>query len=150
MKLAEALLIRADLQKKVAQLKARLKDSAKVQEGDEPAEDVTSLFKELNDTLSELEDLIFRINMTNTNTVVDGESLTHMMARKDVLTTRLSVMRELIAHVTESDTRYGRNEIRYIRTIDVAKLRRETEQYSKQLRELDVKIQGLNLQAELI
>ncbi len=150
MKLAEALLIRADLQKKVAQLKARLKDSAKVQEGDEPAEDVTSLFKELNDTLSELEDLIFRINMTNTNTVVDGESLTHMMARKDVLTTRLSVMRELIAHVTESDTRYGRNEIRYIRTIDVAKLRRETEQYSKQLRELDVKIQGLNWQVELI
>ena len=34
MKLAEALSIRADLQKKVAQLKERIKESAKVQEGD--------------------------------------------------------------------------------------------------------------------
>ena len=33
MKLAEALSIRADLQKKVAQLKERIKESAKVQEG---------------------------------------------------------------------------------------------------------------------
>ena len=34
MKLAEALSIRADLQKRVAQLKERIKESAKVQEGD--------------------------------------------------------------------------------------------------------------------
>ena len=40
MKLAEALSIRADLQKKVAQLKERIKESAKVQEGDEPCDNV--------------------------------------------------------------------------------------------------------------
>jgi hypothetical protein len=39
MKLAEALLRRADCQKCLEQLKARLLRNAKVQEGDDPAED---------------------------------------------------------------------------------------------------------------
>lgn len=149
MKLAEALIIRADLQKRIAQLKNRLKDSAKVQEGDTPAEDIKELYKELDGSLAQLENLIFRINVTNMNTIHEGESLTHMMARKDVLNTRLSVMRELVAHVTESETRYGRNEIKYVRTIDVAELRRNTDDYSKQLRELDTKIQSINWTVEL-
>lgn len=52
MKLAEALSIRADLQKRVAQLKERIKESAKVQEGDEPCDNVEELYKELDDVLS--------------------------------------------------------------------------------------------------
>lgn len=51
MKLAEALSIRADLQKRVAQLKERIKESAKVQEGDEPCDNVEELYKELDDVL---------------------------------------------------------------------------------------------------
>ena len=43
MKLAEALSNRADLQRRISQLKGRLKDSHKVQEGDTPAEDVLAL-----------------------------------------------------------------------------------------------------------
>ena len=38
MKLAEALILRADCQKRIAQLKSRLLTNAKVQEGDAPAE----------------------------------------------------------------------------------------------------------------
>lgn len=150
MKLAEALIIRADLQKRISQLKARLKDSAKVQEGDTPAEDVNNLFKELEADLSQLEDLIYHINVTNIQTIHEGESLTHMMARKDVLTTRLSVMRDLVAHITGGETRYGRNEIKYVRTVDVAELRHTTDLYSKELRELDTKIQSLNWTVDLI
>ena len=52
MKLAEALSIRADLQKRVAQLKERIKESAKVQEGDEPCDNVEELYKELRLDLS--------------------------------------------------------------------------------------------------
>lgn len=51
MKLAEALSNRADLQRRISQLKGRLKDSAKVQEGDTPAEDVKALFLELDSCL---------------------------------------------------------------------------------------------------
>ncbi len=52
MKLAEALSIRADLQNRIDQLKSRLKYSAKVQEGDQPSENVNELFKELDECLS--------------------------------------------------------------------------------------------------
>ena len=150
MKLAEALILRADLQKRIAQLKGRLKDSARVQEGDTPAEEMSALYEELEHCLAELENLIYHINMTNVQTLHEGVSLTRMMASKDVLTTRISVYRELIEHVTDQGTRYGRNEIKYVRTIDVAELRRTTDQYSKQLRELDMRIQQLNWTTELI
>ena len=45
MKLAEALSVRADLQRRISQLKSRLKDSSKIQEGDTPAENVKDLYK---------------------------------------------------------------------------------------------------------
>jgi len=47
MKLAEALHLRADLQKRIAQLGDRLNNNARVQEGDEPAEDPAVLLAEL-------------------------------------------------------------------------------------------------------
>ena len=37
MKLAKALIERADLQRKIAQMESRMEQNAKVQEGDEPA-----------------------------------------------------------------------------------------------------------------
>mgnify|MGYP000239411666 CR=1 FL=1 len=144
MKLAEALSLRADLQKRVIQLKVRLKDSAKIQEGDEPAEDVKELYPELDNTLAELEELIYRINETNIRTMHEGENLTRLMARKDVLTQRVSLMRDVLKHVVENDTRYGRNEVKYIRLVDVSALRKETDNYASQLRELDMRIQSLN------
>ena len=39
MKLAEALCVRADLQKRIMQIEDRLKSVVKIQEGDEPDED---------------------------------------------------------------------------------------------------------------
>lgn len=149
MKLAEALSIRADLQRRISQLKSRLKDSSKIQEGDTPAEDVNDLYKELGDCLTQLEELTYRINHTNMQTVHEGETLTRIIARKDMLTLRISVMRDVLSHVIEND-RYGRNEIKYIRTIDVSAFRKEMDGYAKQLRELDLKLQSLNWTVSLI
>ena len=58
MKLAEALNIRADLQRKVYQLKSRLIANSQVQEGDTPAEDPEDLVKELDTSIKKLEDVI--------------------------------------------------------------------------------------------
>ena len=76
MKLAEALSIRADLQRKVSQLRARLKDSSKVQEGDTPAEQISDLFLELEECLVQLEEMVYRINHTNMQTFYEGETIT--------------------------------------------------------------------------
>lgn len=149
MKLAEALSIRADLQNRIDQLKSRLKHSAKVQEGDQPSENVNELYKELDECLSQFEVIVYRINRTNMQTVHDEETLTQMLARKDTLKLRLTVMRDLLKHVVEND-RYGRHEIKYVCTVDVGELRKVTDNYSKQLRNIDMKLQRLNWSIDLI
>ena len=149
MKLAEALSIRADLQRRISQLKSRLKDSAKIQEGDTPIEEAEELCRELDICFKQLEEYIFRINRTNMQTLSNGNSLTEMIARKDLLTLRVSMLREIIRYVVETN-RFGRNEIRYIRTIDVNKLRKQTDSFAKELRELDLEIQNLNWNIDLL
>ena len=150
MKLAEALSLRADLQKRLAQLKGRMKESAKVQEGDTPPEDFAVLEKEFDSLLGQLETLIYRINVTNLATADDeGATLTALIARRDVLAMRVSSMREVLDFVSEPDNRYGRNEIKTVRLVDVAEARRKLDGHSRSLRELDMKIQGLNWTVEL-
>ena len=148
MKLAEALSIRADLQRKVSQLRARLKDSSKVQEGDTPAEQISDLFLELEECLVQLEEMVYRINHTNMQTFYEGETITRMIARKDHLSQRVAINQDLLGHVMETD-RYGRNGIKYVRMVDVAALRKETDIIAKQLRELDLKLQELNWTIDL-
>ena len=149
MKLAEALSICADLQNRIDQLKSRLKYSAKVQEGDQPSENVNELFKELDECLSQFEEIVYRINRTNMQSLHEGETLTQMIARKDALKLRLSVMRDLLKHVVENE-RYARLEIKYVRTVDVGELRKAADKYSKQLRNLDMRLQSLNWSVDLI
>lgn len=149
MKLAEALSIRADLQRRINQLRMRLKDSSKVQEGDLPAEQLTDLFQELDACLVQWEDMVFRINQTNIKTLYEGKSITRMIARKDRLAQRVAINQELLKHVMETE-RYGRNEIKYVRQVDVTALRKETDCFAKELRELDLKLQELNWAVDLL
>mgnify|MGYP003235050039 FL=1 len=95
--------IRADLQKKVAQLKERIKESAKVQEGDEPCDNVEELYKELDEAVVQLEDLIYRINITNVQIVQDGDSLTRLIANRDVLSMRVKALKEVVNYVAAND-----------------------------------------------
>jgi len=67
MKLAEALILRADYQKRIEQLKKRLLNCVKVQEGEEPSENPKVLLAEVDNNIQELTMLIQRINKTNCN-----------------------------------------------------------------------------------
>ena len=149
MKLAEALNLRADLKIRIKQLKERLIANSKVQEVDVPSENPEELLKELKGNLEQLEDLIKKINMTNSSTVVDGETLTDLIAKRDVLTMEISIKREFLASASEKINRYSNNEIKILSTIDVGKKQKEIDKLSKKLRELDTKIQGLNWTTEL-
>ncbi len=84
MKLAEALSKRAQLTEKVSQLKIRLNDCIKVQEGDTPPELPDEVITDLDRTLEELRSLIYRINVTNTLTEVDGLTIPSLLAPRDV------------------------------------------------------------------
>lgn len=86
MKLAEALILRVDCQKRIAQLKSRLLTNTKVQAGDAPAETPKDLIVELERAASELFDLIKRINKTNSATVLAGRgTISDALAERDVL-----------------------------------------------------------------
>lgn len=150
MKLAEALSLRADLQKRIAQLSVRLNNNAKVQEGDRPAEDPAALLQELEQNTGELELLIARINRTNCETVQDGCSLTQLIAKRDALSMHNSILRDFLSHASEKVDRYSNKEIRILSTVDVAQLQKKVDASSRELRELDVKIQGINWTIDLI
>lgn len=147
--LAEALAIRKDLQKKIEQLRSRLLNNVRIQEGDEPSENPTELMKELDCSLTRLQRLIFQINKTNMNTVSEGKTLTELMSEKDVLTLRIAALREVFNKASESQDRYSRSEIKMTTTIDVKALGRQIDEWAKQLRQLDIKIQSLNFSTEL-
>ena len=149
MKLAEALNLRADLQKRVAQIKERLNNNIKVKEGDEPAEAPEALFRELDATLAQWQEMIFRINRTNLSTEWEGRCLTDMIAEKDTLALRISVLREVLGNANVRSDRFSRNESKFVRTIDVAALQKQIDELSKLLRELDTHLQQANWMTDL-
>ena len=150
MKLAEALNQRADLQKRIAQLRERLSNNVKVQEGDQPAEKPEDLFAELERSLKELETLIVRINRTNQETVWEGPTLTEMIAAKDVLSLHLSSLRDVLEAANVRSDRFSRNEIKFVRTIDVNGLQKKVDDLSRDLRELDSRLQQANWMTDLL
>jgi hypothetical protein len=151
MKLAEALVLRADLQKRLAQLRQRLQQSALVQEGEQPPENPQELLVEMDQLLNQLEELIVRINRTNLQTsMADGTILTDALARRDVLSQRYSIISGLADTAAARIERYGRAEIRKIATVDVAALRRQLDDIARQRRELDTAIQATNWTIDLV
>ena len=150
MKLAEALSIRKDLQKRIQQLEQRIKSNVKVQEDDEPLEDPNELMKELHSCLIQLEELIGRINLTNIKTKnAEGQSITQLMAKKDTLTLRIGILRNIYSKATNLFNRYSSSEIRQECVIDVKQLSKQIDDYSARLRKTDMEIQALNFLTEL-
>ncbi|MBQ6052040.1 MAG: DIP1984 family protein [Clostridia bacterium] len=150
MKLATALSERAEIQRKIAGLSARLNINAKVQEGDAPDENPYELLDELNDAFKRLEELIARINRTNNETKYNGRSIADMIAKRDCLKERVKILRSFLDEASARVNRYSKTEIKINSTVEVAELRKEADDLAKELRETDELIQSLNWTTELI
>lgn len=150
MRLAEALILRADTQKRIEQLRQRLTRNAKVQEGDQPAEDPQAILAELERAAAQLTDLVQRINRTNTVTELEpGLSLSDALALRDTLSLRQGVYKSLAAEAVVTQNRYSNSELRYTSTVDVAAIQRMADDLARERRELDTRIQALNWNVEL-
>lgn len=150
MKLAEALMARADLQRKIAQIESRMRQNAKVQEGDEPAEAIERLIPEYERTMDELESLIAQINRTNNQTPLESATLSEAITRRDCLKSKIRAYRNLYEAAAISQDRYSSKEIRFVRCVDPAKLQEKIDYLSKLYRQLDTKIQERNWTADLM
>ncbi|MFH2006567.1 MAG: DIP1984 family protein [bacterium] len=150
MKLAEALMLRADIQKKLASLRSRIGQNAVVQDGDEPHEDPQKLLDEAVSVLSELESLVIRVNQANQqHKLPDGRTLTEAIARRGTLTARHSLLQHAIENSSKEPDRYSMKEIKWVATLKVERLQKQSEDLAKQIRELNAAIQETNWKVEL-
>lgn len=150
MKLAEALAQRADYQKRIEQLKARLLRNAKVQEGDAPAEDPAALLRELESVSADLTRLIQQINATNASTTLEQNvTISDAIARRDVLRLRHAVYRDLAATATVTQERYSKSEVKFQSTVNVAEIQRQADALAREHREFDTRIQEANWRTDL-
>ena len=150
MKLASALVERSDLQRKISELSNRLNTNAKVQDGEESAEKPEELLEELDSVMTRLEELVTKINLTNSSVVVEGKTLTEWLAKRDCLKQRIGLLRGFLNSASEKIDRYSRAEIKIVSTVNVKALQKDVDALSKTLRETDEKIQEINWTTELL
>jgi hypothetical protein len=155
MKLAEALALRSDAQKRASQLQARALATARYQEGEQPPESAADLLAEARAVVDEVETLVRRINRTNAATELEpGVTITDAIARRDAL----ALHRKVLAAVADAAAGRGdgrmwrqlRSELREVTDLPVGELRREADDVSRQYRELDVRLQQANWATDLV
>lgn len=149
MKLAEALQERADLNRKIDELRRRLQNSILIQEGEDPAEDPAHLLEELNAAVVRLEALMAQINLTNSRTRVNGFTLTELIAKKDALMLKLSAYRDLVYTAGQSTSRARGTEIKVKAVLKAAELQKTVDQMAREARQLDNLLQETNWKTAL-
>jgi len=153
MKLAEALTLRAEATRRIEQLRGRIIDNARYQEGEEPAEDAASLLAQSHQVCAELESLIRRINRTNASAQLGAGTITDAIARRDVLKLRhglITAAADAAAGRERGWNRHLRSELTFISALPVADLRARADDVARSIRELDTDIQRTNWEVDLL
>ena len=144
MKLAEALLIRADQKKKILSLRERIAQNALAQEGDAPREDVAKLIAECFAVIAEQQALVLKIDAANAAAKLpDGRPLTEVLAARDVLMQQHGILKSAVEATHKEADRYSMPQI------DVAATQKQMEDLSRKIRELNVQVQETNWRTEL-
>lgn len=151
MKLAEALMVRSDLQKKLYSLQSRLNKNVLVQEGDEPSEEPVSLLGQIFDVQESLHALIIKIHKTNANVVFsDGRDLLSVLSERDTLMAKHKVISTMLENASKEPDRYSYREIKWQKTINVEAYQRQADDIALALRQLNIDIQAKNWEVDLL
>jgi hypothetical protein len=151
LKLAEALAERSDCQRRIEELKKRMARSARVQEGEQPAEDPEVLLAEVEATFSRLVELVSSINRTNAKTPFsENLSISDAIAERDATGKKRDLYAGVADAASTRQDRYSKSEVKFFATIPIAELQRKIDDLAKRFRELDTKLQELNWSTELI
>ena len=159
MKLAEALLLRADRKRAFEQLRGRAQAVSRFQEGEEPPEDANTLLARADEVLTEFEVLVRDINRTNSTTsLTDGRTLTAALAERDVLRIRYALLSNVADAASGQSAgpqphfavRQMRSELKFVTAVPVAEVRERANGVARRHRELDAQIQQVNWTTDLI
>ncbi|HEY4371116.1 MAG TPA: DIP1984 family protein [Burkholderiales bacterium] len=150
MKIAEALIVRSDMQKKLAALKQRVGNNVIVQEGDAPHEDPGALIAQSFAVQDALESLVVRINEANqSHLLADGRKLSQAVAQRETLMARHALISHAVASTNKEPDRYSMKEIKWVAVIKVAALQKQADDLAQAIREINIAIQETNWKAEL-
>ena len=152
MKLGDALSRRANLDKKLTELKIRIGTNAIVQEGDTPAEPPGDLIADALRVADELRDIVRQINRTNALAKLDDEqTIADALTARDWLKSLRSIY---LAAVPDRNRLLGmratRSELRVVAAVNVAETQRQADDAARRFRELDARIQEANWTTELL
>ncbi|MFB2539737.1 MULTISPECIES: DIP1984 family protein [unclassified Acinetobacter] len=150
MKLAEALLLRADLQKKLASLKARIDRNIQVQENETPDENSQELMIDAQQVNDQLHDLIAKIHRTNAHTMIGNHTLMTVLVERDKLVERHKIVMSALNAARRNNDRYSNREIKWVVTIPVKALQKQADDISEKIRTINNTIQANNWQIELM
>lgn len=149
MKLAEALLLRADIQKRIESLRARIIKNTIVQEGEPPSENPETLLIEASEAIDQLNTLLFSINSANlAGKTQKDRTLTEAIADRETLILKHSLVRAT-AESAVKPAAYGTREIRWVSTIDVAELQKEADSLAEKIRIVNIEIQEANWKIDI-
>ncbi|MBF0410416.1 MAG: DIP1984 family protein [Candidatus Riflebacteria bacterium] len=151
MKLAQALIERKAIKTKIEELKKRIYQQARIQEGDKPIENPASLIEELKHASAEFEKIVVKINKTNISTKInDNLTMMEALIKKDMLNLLHMVHVNLADKALPNQDRYSQREIKNVPNIDVPATRKRADEIAKEYRLLDTKIQECNWTIDLV
>ena len=150
MKLAEALVERADHNRRLQELRERIIRNAIYQEGDKSSENPEELLVEYSKVSDAFQKLVVKINRANnTISLANGITMVEALARRDVLKAQHSLHKGLAAAATPQQERYSNTEIRFISAVSVTDTQSKADSLAKEHRELDSMIQFANWNYEM-
>jgi len=147
MKIAEGLLLRADLTKKIEHLVNRIRPILIVSDDKAPQEDPLRLLAQLRKANQDLKSIVIKINRTNNETYIeDNVTVMEALAKRDSLKLLSEKLRN-IRQGAQIDNRssYARQRA----TVDIKALQIEIDQTARAFREIDSKVQEINWLTEL-
>ena len=151
MKLAEALMLRTNMQTRLASLKARIAKNTVIQDGEKPNEDPTALIAQANTIIKERAELIAEINATNqTANIENQQTLSQLITKREELTAMHSLLQTAIDASSAEHQRYSLTEIKWVTTINISKLQKQADGLSVKIRKMNLLIQQANWTVDLI
>ena len=150
MKLAEALMERAAMQKRLGELRDRIAETTKTGEGQAPPEDSEPLLREAMGIMDDVGALMVRINRSNNVAKLDdGRPLAEAITERDSIIAKQKLLRDAAISTRRPDNRWGHLAREQI-VVDVKKLYKQADDLGERARKLNMRIQLVNWSFDLV
>ena len=154
MNILEALSLKKDLESRIENLGNRYVTNITVLHGKSPHEDPEILLKEINESIAQLNNLCYRINIADlTVKNSEGKTLIELVIDKKSTEDSLEILRRALNEVTFGTwNEYGytsSRDVEFDTVIDIGTVTKQVDECAEKLRKLTSEIEKLNVSTEI-